>query len=520
VKNFIKKIRLALQSQDPMDQDIVGIDISHNYVRMAQLSKQQEVWNMEKIAARAVPKNDDPEVHRRELIQLLNTLRLEQRFSTTQAAISIPISSAIVQVVQIPLLEDAELKIAVDNGSLWENVASISGSVSEYSIFWQVIKRMPEQQQMSLLFVASQITEIEKYCAIVREANFEPLIVDVRCFALQNITKLFPRSTSFMNSAFLELSGYENYIVLTFDDLPFVYDVYVSDTDVQALLNGGAYVVPELFERIGAQIRSAVNSYLAQSGSAIVPEINFASSLMHADLLFTGLKANMPEYVLRQINPFETITASAQTRSRMETDKNPSGFCVALGLATRRLDIFGYFKFVRAIANINLIPNRDQLENDERTKKLGAKNSMIGAIAAGVSSVLMALLYVYSVLSSPSIEELEQLNAKATSLQTIINERQRVHDEYSRYIKEIALLNKRMLDFRSIDQLPQGVYVKEYVVNRRGNSEVRIETASTEASIKTIAVFEKSFKSVKLNSVQTELEKNTNAYTISFKLDD
>jgi type IV pilus assembly protein PilN len=518
MRKIIQKIRLALQSQDPMDQDIVGIDISHNYVRMAQLSKQEDAWTMEKIVGKALPKNEDPEVHRRELIQLLNTLRLEQRFTTTQAAISIPISSAIVQVVQIPLLEDNELKIAVENGSLWENVASISGSVSDYSIFWQVIKKMPDLQQMSLLFVASQINEIEKYCAIVREASFEPLIVDVRCFALQNITKVFPRSAGFAHSGFLELSGYENYIVLIYDDLPFVYDIYVNENDSQALLSGGAYISPDLFERISAQIRSAINSFLSQSGSSTVPEINFASSLLHADRVFDGLKTNMPEYMLRQLNPFDTIISSAQTKSRISTEKNPSGFCVALGLATRRMDIFGYFKFVRAIANINLIPNREQIESNKKTEKLDERKTTIAALASGLASLVLALVYAYSVASSPSLEELETLSGKVADVQSSISQLQSKHDEQNRHIMETALINKKILGLRGIDQIPQGVYVKDYSINRKGTSELRIDTVSADASAQTIAILEKNYEAVKITSAQAQQDKSSNIYTISFKI--
>ena len=191
-KKLIDKLRSNLYSSAPVQQDIVGIDLAHDYIRTVQLTKNRNQWSLTKISCKSVNwLAQDKETKDQEILRLLKNCRLEQKFDTVNAAVSLPVSSAIIQVVQIPYLAEDELNAAVENGSLWENTISIPGDFNEYSIFWQIIKKDLEKNQLSILFVASRIDEIEHYCDLVRKAGFEPLIVDVRCFALRNIMKTF-----------------------------------------------------------------------------------------------------------------------------------------------------------------------------------------------------------------------------------------------------------------------------------------------------------------------------------------
>ena len=54
------------------------------------------------------------------------------------------------------------------------------------------------------------------------------------------------------------------------------------------------------------------------------------------------------------MDPFSHLNVPSELKNTLKSEKNSSSFAVALGLATRQLDIFGYFKFVTAVSNINL----------------------------------------------------------------------------------------------------------------------------------------------------------------------
>ena len=63
------------------------------------------------------------------------------KITTTNAAIAIPVTSAIIRVVTAPLMTDEELTTAINSDSLWENLVQLTDNLNDYSIFHQVINR-------------------------------------------------------------------------------------------------------------------------------------------------------------------------------------------------------------------------------------------------------------------------------------------------------------------------------------------------------------------------------------------
>ena len=92
-------------------------------------------------------------------------------------------------------------------------------------------------------------------------------------------------------------------------------------------------------------------------------------------------------------SPFETLTIPEQLKEKVSTEENPSMFTAVIGLATRRLDVFGYFKFVTGVRNINLLPNRDGLKKKKRTD-MYSKFIYIGA--ASLVSLIFVLYGVFA----------------------------------------------------------------------------------------------------------------------------
>ena len=64
--------------------------------------------------------------------------------------------------------------------------------------------------------------------------------------------------------------------------------------------------------------------------------------------------------------------------------RNRSIYTSVLGLAYRKLDVFGYYKFVTAVKNITLLPNREALKRQSKMKFLSgfAMKGLVGGIAA------------------------------------------------------------------------------------------------------------------------------------------
>lgn len=520
LQTILNQLRNMLHSSEPVQQELIGIDVSHNYVRAVQLTKKNNLWSMTKLASKAIQDIDDnPANKEKEIIKLLKNIKLEQKFETNNAAVSIPVSSAIVQVLQIPFLEDTELNAAISNGSLWENSINLPGELSEYSIFWQVIRKTPEKNQMSLLFVASRIDEIEKHCDLIRSAGFEPLIVDVRCFALRNVLKTYSDVETPLLSIFLEISGDENYAVFIYDNLPFIYDIFVSEEDKGSLKQGGKVLTEEVFNRIGSQLRTAVASFLKQSDVPGIEKIDFVSSLPNFDLILKGLKKEVVEFKLEGLNPLTHVRIPPQLEERIKTEKNISSLAVSTGLATRQLDIFGYFKFVTAVSNINLLPNRQEVIEKEKHKAETSDTIKKAYWASiGVTSVL-AVIYLIILNMAPSTNTITALQEQANTLETQYTKDKTNYDALKYGADTLTRINKKIIDISFLQALPRGAFIVELNQRKKESSEISLKSTNPGLASSLISEMSPRFKNVKLNGVEGSANDGFQISKITYKID-
>ena len=100
-----------------------------------------------------------------------------------------------------------------------------------------------------------------------------------------------------------------------------------------------------------------------------------------------------------------------------------------LGLAFRKLDVFGYFKFVTAVKNINLLPNRDTMIQQKRAKAFSnfAFKGIVGVVAA-----------VYIVLFGLSFWQITVLNNKIVDYDQVVQNHQLKTTELLNYLKHLA----------------------------------------------------------------------------------
>ena len=126
-KNIFSKLVGGLSKFAVQKEDVVGVDIMPGYIRIAQLDQQKGRWILNRIGYRYVEGDnelndlrDRPESYSSKLQQIIQT----NKITTTNAAISIPVSSAIIRVIPLPSMTDEELREAVDTESLWENVVT------------------------------------------------------------------------------------------------------------------------------------------------------------------------------------------------------------------------------------------------------------------------------------------------------------------------------------------------------------------------------------------------------------
>ena len=97
----------------------------------------------------------------------------KNKITTPNAALSIPVTSAIIRVVTAPLMKDEELQKAIETNSLWENLVQLTDNLDDYSIFHQVINKNEKANTMDILFVASKLADINSYTTIIKNAGIK-----------------------------------------------------------------------------------------------------------------------------------------------------------------------------------------------------------------------------------------------------------------------------------------------------------------------------------------------------------
>ena len=101
----------------------------------------------------------------------------------------------------------------------------------------------------------------------------------------------------------------------------------------------------------------------------------------------------MPNIKVEVFDPLMNVKIPENLKEKSIAELNSSIFSSALGLATRKLDVFGYYEYVTGTNNINLLPNRENVKNQEKMKFLsrwGIAIFVIIAIAFGVWNFLIS----------------------------------------------------------------------------------------------------------------------------------
>ena len=434
VKKFFDKLFGAkLGKLSVSTEEIVGLDIARDAIRVVQVNKDKEDnWVLEKFSLRSLDttKISDNIVDSKDYIAEEIGLAINNaKILTKNVAISIPVTSAIIRVVTSPLMSDQELNSAIETDSLWENLVQLAENLNDYSIFHQVINRDSKTNTMEILFVASKLVDVNGYSSIVKKAGLNPVIVDVRCFTLKNaLDNTVESSLVKSRSAILEFGIEENYLIIVHNNIPIITDIFLRPQEkkiISEIEEGKASEEAEnVVRRYGMQIKQAINEYEAKY-EAKISEVRCISSLANINTILSMIKKNLMNINFVLFDPVTNLSVPEYNKDKVNF-LNRSTLTSAIGLAYRKMDVFGYYKFVTAVKNINLLPNRDSIRQNTKMKFLS------GVAFKGVASAVAAL---YLILISVSIIQI-QTNKSA------LKEFPAIQTEYTKYNKEFVTLSR------------------------------------------------------------------------------
>jgi type IV pilus assembly protein PilN len=443
-EKFFKK-RLGNKAKG---EDVVGVEISGGEIRLAQISQANSgKWNLNKFYIHKIiglPEEANITDHADLVSEQLKIAVEKSKISTSNAAVAIPVTSAIIRVVTSPLMTDEELTTAIKSDSLWENLVQLTDNLSDYSIFHQVVNRNQTANTMDILFVASKLSDVNAYTSIIEKGGLNPVIIDVKCFSLKSAVDQINQISSGLEeenlTVLLEFGLDENYVMILYDNNPIITDIFIRGQDRQILLNSDNIEdVEALVRRYVTQVKQAIQDFETKYEKR-VRNIRVISNLEKIDIYLESFRKNLTNTGFVLFDPIQDLNVQEQLKQNVD-QSNRSYFTSVIGLAFRKLDVFGYYKFVTAVKNINLLPNRDAVISEKKAQ-------MFSNFA--FKGVISIVAVVYIVLFSFSFWQISNLNKKVVNYEKIVKEHKSTEKEKNKFAKELGRMTTSLKLSKSI----------------------------------------------------------------------
>ncbi len=501
--NFFDKLKLKFGSglksrlgkNAVKGEEIVGVELCPGEIRLSQVSNNKSnQWVLDKFYVHKIeglPEGstalENPDKYGEELQVALQ----KSKITTTNAAIAIPVTSAIIRVVTAPLMSDEELKKAIDTDSLWENLVQLTDNLKDYSIFHQVINKDTTGNTMDILFVASKLSDINSYTDIIKKGGLNAVIIDVKCFALKSAVDQVNQIAGSIEesnlTAVLEFGLDENYVMILYENNPIITDIFIRSQDRKTLTeSNNQEEMDALVRRYMTQVKQAIQDFETKYEKRI-RNLKVTSNLLNVEEYLGSFRKNMVNTGFNLFDPLDGIKIPAQLEESVNIS-NRSYFSTVMGLAFRKLDVFGYYKFVTAVKNINLLPNRDSMIAKKKAKIFSnfAFKGVIGIVAA-----------IYIVLFGLSFWQITSLNKKNEGYDAVVKQHELKTAERNKFLKEKAVIDKslelsnsiksnKVLNFRILAQIASAVpkRVRFSKIDFNGSNLVVIEgSASSDQDI-------------------------------------
>jgi len=168
----------------------IGLDIGSSYLKVVQLKDTKGNYELELFDILPLPPElivDGSIIDSLRLVDSLKELLRKSKPRTKDAVISIAgHSSVIIKRVTLPEMSEEELSESVK----FEAEQYIPFDIDEVNLDFQILGPKEEPGNMDVILVAVKKDIINEYISVVKEAGFNPLIVDVNSFALENIYEI------------------------------------------------------------------------------------------------------------------------------------------------------------------------------------------------------------------------------------------------------------------------------------------------------------------------------------------
>ena len=335
---------------------------------------------------------------------------------------------------------------------------------------------------MDILFVASKLSDINKYTEIIKKADLNPVIVDVKCFAIKaavdQINQISGTIEDSNLTAILEFGLDENYVMILHENNPIITDIFIRSQDRKTLTeSSNQEEIDSFVRRYVTQVKQAINDFETRYEKRI-RNLRVVSDLENVETYLAVFRKNLVNTGFNLLDPFDGLQVPEQIKENLNP-KNKSNLSTIIGLAFRKLDVFGYYKFVTAAKNINLLPNRKNIIA-EKKMKIFSNFAFKGTV--GIVSMIYLILFGFAFWN------IQTYNSKLVNYDQTLSKHAILDKKVKETSKEMKMMNKslnlsksiksnKVVSYRYLAQIANSVpnRVQFETVEYDGNNAITIE---------------------------------------------
>jgi len=344
-------------------KDIVGIDIGSSAVKIVRLRPSRGTFHLVNLGIMPLSPEvivDNAIMDSASVIAAINNLLASMKIKTKKVATSVSGHSVIIRKITLPLMSDAELESSIQ----WEAEQYIPFDISEVNIDFQILG--PDEKdpsQMNVMLVAAKKEFVDDYTAVLTDAGLEPMVMDIDCFAVEN---MFDYNYGFVEGevvALVDLGASATSVnVLKGNVSVFTRDLqaggYLLNQELQKRLGISSEeaeqaklgyrdfdeveaesiedALDDAVENLAQEVQRSLDFFAATSSDDRITKVYLTGGTSCSDKIREALEKRL-ELPNEVVNPFRNVTINQKEFDPEYLEAVGPMFSVATGLAMRKV---------------------------------------------------------------------------------------------------------------------------------------------------------------------------------------
>ena len=202
-----------------------------------------------------------------------------------------------------------------------------------------------------------------------------------------------------------------------------------------------------MVRRFITQVKQAVQDFETKYERR-VRNIKVVSNLSNVDDYLSSFRKNLVNTGFNLFDPMDGLKIPQQLEKTINL-QNRSYLSTAVGLAFRKLDVFGYYKFVTAVKNINLLPDRKGMIKQKKMKAFSnfAYKGLVGSVIG-----------IYLILFVLAFWNIHRYNGKLVAYDEVVKQHQIAQKNLGKINKELGLITTSLKLSKSLKSNKESSY--------------------------------------------------------------